>query len=137
MKIMDGYIYVFRDQLNNNLIKVGLSKQPITRIKQLHTTGTALPFSLWHAWWVSDMRTAERIAHNRLADHRINPRRELFFIAPRKDFSEFEQNNYETTSVFLNTLTELIEVDFCKGGIAYREVDLQKFWDAYFNGEIT
>lgn len=134
---MDGYVYIFRDQLNNNLIKVGLSKQPITRIKQLHTTATALPFLLWHAWWVSNMRAAEKIAHARLADHRINPRRELFFIAPPNDFDEFEQNDYEITSVFLDVLTELIEDDFDSCNIAHRDVDLPKYWNAYFNGEVS
>lgn len=133
---MNGYVYIFRDQLNNNLIKVGFSIHPITRLKQLHTTGTPLPFSMAHAWWVGDMRLAEKIAHARLRDHRVNSRREFFFIAPPSDFSHFEQTDYDITCVFLDTLIELIEDDFQYHEIPYATVDLPKYFDAYVNGEL-
>jgi hypothetical protein len=134
---MDGYVYIFRDRLNNNLIKVGFSIHPIARLKQLHTTGTPLPFFLAHAWWVADMRAAEKIAHVRLQDHRINTRREFFFIAPPNDFSEFEQNDYDITCVFLDALIELIEIDFDNYKINYAEVDLEKYWEAYTKGDLN
>lgn len=45
-----GYVYILRDRVNNNEIKVGLSKDPISRIKQLHNTSTALPMYLYYVW---------------------------------------------------------------------------------------
>lgn len=68
----DGFIYIFRNDRLHNEIKVGLSKNPFKRVMQLYTTATATPMNISVIWWVSDMRSAERIAHNRLADHRIN-----------------------------------------------------------------
>ena len=133
---MNGYVYVLRDQLNNNLIKVGFTADLAKRLRQLYTTSTPLPFFLSHAWWVENMRLAEKIAHVRLQDHRVNPRREFFFIAPPNHSSEFEQSDYEVTSVFLDVLVELIEDDFEFHQMCYAKVDLPKYWDAYSKNEL-
>lgn len=115
-----GYVYVFRDPLNNNLIKVGLSKDPAARRMQLHTTGTALPMNIYHVWHVSDKRLAESAAHAILDDHRVNGRREFFEIAPLPYFSDFERRDYDITSDFLDALIERIEEGFDYWGISYR-----------------
>jgi len=39
-----GYIYVFRHPQYNNQIKVGLTKNPIQRQRQLYTTATPFPY---------------------------------------------------------------------------------------------
>ncbi|MDV7708525.1 GIY-YIG nuclease family protein (plasmid) [Acinetobacter baumannii] len=119
----EGYIYVLRDHLNNNLIKVGFTKDPIRRWKQLYNTSTALPMTLYYLWKVDDMRKAEKIAHIRLEDHRVNPRREFFEIAPLPHFNEFERTDYDISCTFLDVLIELIETDFRYGGINYQIIN--------------
>lgn len=116
-----GFIYILRDHLNNNLIKVGFSKDPLARRKQLHTTGTALPMTIYHVWHVNDKYLAEQAAHEVLRDHRVNERREFFEIAPLPHFSEFERTNYDVTSDFLYTLKGLIEEGWNFLDIKYRD----------------
>ncbi|MFP0265674.1 GIY-YIG nuclease family protein [Acinetobacter pittii] len=118
----EGYVYILRDHLNNNVIKVGLSKDPIRRRQQLYNTSTPLPMTLYHLWKVDDMRRAEQVAHLRLDSHRINPRREFFEIAPLPHFNDFERRDYDMSCIFLDTLIELIEDDFDYLGVSYQRV---------------
>lgn len=67
-------------------------------VPQLYRTGNALPYVLSQIWWVHDMPLAERVAHRRLADHRISPRREFFEIAPQHRCWEWEYKSEELTS---------------------------------------
>lgn len=132
-----GYVYIFRDPLNDNLIKVGLSKDPFARRQQLFRTGNALPFNFYQIWAVSDMRLAEQVAHNRLADQRVNDRREFFEIAPRRDFWPHEYTCYDTTTVCLDVLIELIEDDFSMSGIGYYSLNIQQAYQHYLNNNKT
>ena len=134
---VDGFLYVFRDTLNNNLIKVGFSKNPFNRIKQLYNTSTATPLGITQIWWVGNMRQAEQIAHCRLEDHRINPRREFFEIAPRRDFDEFERMDYDVTSTCLDVLIELIENDFATHSMQYCSVDVNKLYEMHLKRELN
>lgn len=131
----DGFIYIFRNDRLHNEIKVGLSKNPFKRVMQLYTTATATPMNISVIWRVSDMRSAERIAHKRLADHRINSRREFFLIAPPNDFSELERMCYDTTTICLEVLEELIEFDWDNAGITFGEMDVRKMYEAHQRGE--
>ena len=119
-----GYLYVMRDQCAFNIIKVGRSVNPINRVSQLYRTGNPLPFTLSQLWWTQDMFFAERIAHLRLADHRITPRREFFEIAPQHQCWEWEYKCEEVTDSFLGTLIELIEQDLCATGMTFFEADI-------------
>lgn len=83
------------------------------------------------------MRQAEKIAHYRLQDHRINPRREFFEIAPSMDFHDFERMDYDITSTCLDVLIELIEEDFQINSMDYVDVDIQKLYTAHLNGELN
>ncbi|KGH30839.1 GIY-YIG nuclease family protein [Comamonas testosteroni] len=130
-----GYIYIFRNDRLHNEIKVGLSKNPFKRVMQLHTTATATPMNISAIWWVHDMRRAERIAHNRLADHRINRRREFFLIAPPEDFDEFERMCYDTTTICLEVLEEFIEGDWASAGIGFLKMDMRKLYEAHQRGD--
>lgn len=132
----DGFIYIFRNDRLHNEIKVGLSKNPFKRVMQLYTTATATPMNISAIWWVSEMRTAERIAHNRLFDHRINSRREFFLIAPPNDFDEFERMCYDTTSICLEVLQELIEDDWANDGVGFQRMDVHKMYEAHLRGEL-
>lgn len=117
-----GFIYIFRDQLNNNLIKIGFSKDPLARRKQLHTTGTALPMTIYHIWYVDDKYLAEDAAHYILDEHKVNERREFFEIAPLPHFNIFERSDYDITSEFLYFLKGRIEEGWDFLEIVYRDV---------------
>lgn len=120
--ITQGFVYVFRDRLDNNRIKVGYSTDPVARLRQLYTTATPAPLAPYCIWRVSNMRIAEHIAHVVLDDHRINKRREFFEIAPTPHFTQFEQTDYDTTSVFLDALLELIEEGMEMQSVEYMRI---------------
>lgn len=130
-----GFVYIFRHDSVHNEIKVGLSKHPFKRLSQLYTTATARPMNVSMIWCVSDMRKAERIAHDGLARHRINRRREFFHIAPPGDFSEGERLCYETTSIYLQELIALIEEAWVDAEINFMGMNVQVMHDAYIRGE--
>lgn len=129
--IEHGYLYILRDPLNNNLIKIGYSISPFDRVKQLYNTSTALPYHVAYIWWVDDMRLAEKGAHALLSGHRVNSRREFFEIAPSSDFDIYEQNCYDTTSCFLETLVEIIEDGLNELEIFFYAVDIHQLYENY------
>lgn len=122
----EGYVYILRDPINNNLIKIGFSINPFVRVKQLHNTSTPLPFSIYQIWWVRDMRLAEKVAHACLSGHRINERREFFEIAPSEYFDKYESSDYDISSGYLNTLIEIIEDGFKYMDIYFVSIDINK-----------
>lgn len=119
------HVYIMRDPRNHNDIKVGLSINPLDRQKQLFRTNTPLPFDLHTVWAVSDHRVAEKIAHGVLAEHRINDRREWFEIAPIQSVLWFPgiQGDYDTTSVYLDALVEVIENAFDYFNMQYHSLN--------------
>jgi hypothetical protein len=104
---------------------------------QLYRTGNPLPLNIYQIWWVSNMVVAERIAHGRLADHRVNDKREFFEIAPTHLCWEWEYQSYEVTTVYLDVLIELIEGDFNTFDINYMDVDVQKAYDHHLTNNKT
>jgi hypothetical protein len=122
-----GYLYVLRDPLNDNVMKIGLSKDPFARVKQLDRTGNALPLVHERIWWVSDMDAAEKIAHARLAPHRIRRRREFFAITD----NPFEQDFEEILDVYRDVLLELIENDLDARGVNCMDLNIQALWEHY------
>jgi len=126
--LKEGYIYIMRDPINNNLIKVGFSVNPFNRVKQLYNTSTPLPFNIYQIWWVEDMRLAEKAAHECLRGHRINNRREFFEIAPSEYFDKYESSDYDISSCYLNTLIEIIENGFNYIDIFFISIDINKLY---------
>lgn len=104
------FVYVFRDQLNLNLIKVGFSNNPIRRRSELHTTATARPHEIYYVWQVDNMKKAETAVHGFLEEHRVNPKREYFelFLFQEPDINF---RCVDTMNVCLDKLIELIEED--------------------------
>ncbi|GGA66708.1 hypothetical protein GCM10011369_05380 [Neiella marina] len=72
------------------------------------------------------MRWAETIAHARLEDHRIDHRREWFFIAPPHRFSYVERHP-DNMPAFIEALAQEIAQDFDNHGMPYHWRDI----DAY------
>ncbi|MDE1225682.1 GIY-YIG nuclease family protein [Vibrio aestuarianus] len=129
-----GYIYVMLDQLNPNLIKIGLSKEPIDRQAQLYTTSTALPMTIKYIWTVTDMKLAEDVAHFFMRGHRVNGRREFFELvtptaAIETDLETPHQhyNGEELADVYLYSLMEELESQWDYMGVEYRREDLSEY----------
>lgn len=123
-----GYLYAMRHPLDDNVMKVGLSKDPFARVKHLDRTGNALPLIPESIWWVSDMDAAEKIAHARLATHRIRRRREFFAITD----NPFEQDYEDILDVYRGVLLELVEKDLCARGVTYIDLNIQALWEYYW-----
>lgn len=133
----EGYIYILRDNTNNNIIKVGRTLFPFERQRQLYNTSTPLPFYFHHLWLVDDMKLAEKAAHNILYDHRINEDREFFEILPTSLFRSEQRHCYDTTSEALHALIESIEdYGFNYWNIDYKTVDIRALHEHYLEGLI-
>ena len=109
-----GYIYILVNETNPNEIKIGLSVDPVRRVKQLHTSGTALPMYFKYVWEVSNMKIAEEAAHEIMRGHRVNPRREFFHLVPADAALDLETphphfGGHDLADVYLETVRELIE----------------------------
>ncbi|GAB3530724.1 GIY-YIG nuclease family protein [Photobacterium alginatilyticum] len=131
-----GYIYLFVNENNPNEIKIGFSKDPITRRQQLHTTGTAQPMYIKYLWAVKDMREAERVAHYRMRGHRINDQREFFNIVTEDGALELEvphqhYGGHDLADVYLDCLRNLIEDDWEYCGIHYERKDISEVVEKY------
>jgi T5orf172 domain. len=79
-----GFIYVMRSPLHpRNIFKVGLTQSSTeTRVNEL-SSATGVPGRIYvmQEWAVGDCVSIEREIHSRLAEYRVDPRRE-FFEAP-------------------------------------------------------
>jgi hypothetical protein len=79
---MTGYLYVAINAAMPGLVKVGRTAgSPTQRMAELHSTGVPEPFQLVFAAKVADSMTAERLAHEALADCRVSKSREFFRAA--------------------------------------------------------
>ncbi|ENI4488015.1 GIY-YIG nuclease family protein [Vibrio fluvialis] len=126
-----GYVYLMLDPVNPNTFKFGLSKDPIERVEQLYTTGTPDRLELYQVWSVTNMRSAERIAHKRFADHRLNDSREFFEIVTFKGALDHNLEvphqhfgGRDLADIYLQALTELLEADWYQAGLTFEEVDI-------------
>jgi len=109
-----GFIYIFVNTTNPNEIKIGLSEDPVRRRQQLHSSGTAEQMYIKYIWEVSNMKLAEKIAHEVMKGHRVNPKREFFHLVPKSDALDLETphqhfGGHELADIYLQTVRELIE----------------------------
>lgn len=109
-----GYIYILVNSTNPNEIKIGLSVNPVARVKQLHSSGTAMPMYFKYVWHVSNMKLAENAAHEIMSGHRVNPMREFFHLVPDSDALYLETphphfGGHDLAGIYLDTVRELIE----------------------------
>lgn len=78
-----GHVYAMVNPSIPGKVKVGMTtRDPATRARELHTTGTPLPFEVVGAWPVSDVVAAETAAHQVLSSFRVSGDREWFRIEP-------------------------------------------------------
>ncbi len=67
------------------LVKIGMtSNSPVSRAKELFTTGVPCGFNLEASWQIPQrfMRDAESELHELLSDYRFNDKREFFAVEP-------------------------------------------------------
>lgn len=109
-----GYIYILVNSTNPNEIKIGLSINPVRRVQQLHSSGTAMPMYFQYVWYVPNMKLAEEAAHEIMRGHRVNPRREFFHLVPANAALDLETphqhfGGHDLADIYLHTIRELIE----------------------------
>ncbi|QYB17539.1 hypothetical protein PV-S19_0175 [Pacmanvirus S19] len=69
-KIEIGYIYFITEIPFNNKVKIGMSKNPLKRIKQLQT-GNPSKLVIYYTFESEDYKLLERTLHNICADKKI------------------------------------------------------------------
>lgn len=81
-----GIIYILTNLAMPGYIKIGKTSGSVEkRIKELSgSTSVPLPFECFYAVRVADMNLVEGSLHDAFGDHRINPKREFFEIAPER-----------------------------------------------------
>lgn len=80
----------FPVQAQNNIVKIGISKHPLKRVKQLQT-GTSDRLYLYKWFDVVNPKKLEKYVHKLLWKHRIHPLGEWFKLSKELiDFIEFE-----------------------------------------------
>ncbi|MDE2212997.1 MAG: GIY-YIG nuclease family protein [Patescibacteria group bacterium] len=81
-----GIIYVLVNEAMPGYIKIGKTTTSVEqRVLELsRTTSVPLPFECVYAVRVADMDAAEKALHEAFDDHRKNPKREFFILAPER-----------------------------------------------------
>lgn len=102
-------VYVLANEGMPNLIKIGKTKRKDlqSRMNELYTTGVPFPFECLWAGEVEDCSKVEQILHNAFRDHRVNPKREFFDIAPDQVIPLLQMiSEKEITSVVTTALNK-------------------------------
>lgn len=83
---MAQIVYILTNEALPDLIKIGMTDERLEeRVKELsRQTGVPLPFEVYFACEVENMREVERSLHDAFLDHRINPKKEFFRLSPER-----------------------------------------------------
>lgn len=83
---MSEKIYILTNPAMPDLVKIGMTSGELkTRIEDLsRATWVPLPFEVFYAAEVTDMRLCEDLIHQIFIDKRINPKREFFKVSPEQ-----------------------------------------------------
>jgi hypothetical protein len=83
---MAEIVYVLTNPVMPGVLKIGKTDKEnvVERAKELFTTGVPVPFDCVYACIVERNEVAEKDMHTKFSDVRINPRREFFWLNPRK-----------------------------------------------------
>lgn len=84
MSGIPGIVYVLVNEAMPGIVKIGMTTDIDRRLRELDTTALPLPFDVFHASRVADMRRAESLIHQAFADRRIRAKREFFRIEPEQ-----------------------------------------------------
>ncbi len=83
---MSQIIYILTNESMPDLIKIGMTEERLEeRVKELSRwAGVPLPFEIYFACEVENMRDVERSLHDAFLDYRINPKKEFFRLNPER-----------------------------------------------------
>ena len=101
-----GYIYCFSNPSYINIYKIGQTKDIISRLKQLNSTGILHNFEIEFAKLVYNYKTKEKKIHKLFDKYRVNKKREFFKISLDKIKSIFELIDGEWFSYESNNLAK-------------------------------
>lgn len=81
-----GIIYILRNEAMPGYIKIGKTSLGLLeqRIRDLSNTSVPIPFTCFYAARVMNMHFVEKQLHDAFDNHRTNPKREFFQIAPER-----------------------------------------------------
>ena len=81
---MTKIVYILTNQSMPDTIKIGITDNLESRMKQLDNTSTPLPFECYYAVEVDDAKAIEKKIHEGLDDKRIRQNREFFNTTPEQ-----------------------------------------------------
>ena len=81
---MSKIVYILTNQSMPDTIKIGITDNLESRMKQLDNTSTPLPFECYYAVEVEDAKAIEKKIHEGLDDKRIRQSREFFNATPEQ-----------------------------------------------------
>ena len=81
---MTKIVYILTNQSMPDTIKIGITDNLESRMKQLDNTSTPLPFECYYAVEVQDAKAIEKKIHEGLDDKRIRQSREFFNATPEQ-----------------------------------------------------
>lgn len=83
---MSEIIYILTNEAMPGYVKIGKTTTSLEqRVRDLSSfTGIPLPFTVFYACTVKDSHFVEHQLHDAFDNHRINPKREFFQIAPER-----------------------------------------------------
>jgi hypothetical protein len=83
---ISGIVYILTNEAMPGYVKIGKTTTSVEqRILELsRSSAVPLPFECYFAARVEDVSRVEEAFHDAFGDHRINPRREFFNIAPER-----------------------------------------------------
>jgi hypothetical protein len=81
-----GIVYILVNEAMPGYIKIGKTTTSVEqRVLELsRSTSVPLPFECYYAARVADVNKVERAFHDAFSDHRKNPKREFFILAPER-----------------------------------------------------
>ena len=84
--VSEGIVYILINQAMPGYIKIGRTVTSVEqRVLELsRSTSVPLPFECYYAVKVANAHAVEAALHDAFGDHRINPKREFFSIAPER-----------------------------------------------------
>jgi hypothetical protein len=82
---MAKIVYILTNPVMPGVVKIGkTNKEDVAdRVKELFTTGVPVPFDCVYACVVNDNDSIEKTMHAKFTKHRINPKREFFWLNPK------------------------------------------------------
>lgn len=125
-----GFIYFIRNPSLPNEFKIGLSKDPISRTKQLSSAGCSSELILHRVFQVQNMLSIEQDIHRNFNAHRIDPNKEWFWIITpyqqlQMNIFAIEQQEWSHFTDLLDVHIDSIEDAFYACNIEFKEVETQ------------